>query len=123
MQNRVNKQPAAAHSKRFTQEKQARIHANRDPIVTAMYESPEWQALRARVRREAQGRCQWPGCTQAGLCVDHIEPHKGNRGLFFSRVNLWLLCKLHHDRKTCRYDGGFGNARRPLFANTVRAKP
>jgi 5-methylcytosine-specific restriction protein A len=114
MHNRINKHPATKHSKRYNQERQARLHALRDPAVTAMYQSREWQLLRARVRRDAEGKCQWPSCISPGLCVDHKQPHKGNRGLFFSRGNVWLLCKTHHDRKTAKHDGGFGNDAKPL---------
>jgi 5-methylcytosine-specific restriction protein A len=114
MKNRVSRQPAARHSKRFVQEAQARAHAKRDPIVTAMYESREWQVLRAQVRRDANNRCQWPKCSDDGLCVDHREPHRGDRARFFNRGNLWLLCKKHHDRKTARFDGGFGNEVKPM---------
>ena len=32
--------------------------------------------------------------------VDHIEPHKGNRALFFLRTNWQSLCKSCHSRKT-----------------------
>jgi 5-methylcytosine-specific restriction enzyme A len=29
--------------------------------------------------------------------VDHIQPHKGNPTLMWSRNNLQSLCKVHHD--------------------------
>lgn len=41
--------------------------------------------------------------------VDHIEPHKGDRKLFWDRTNWQSLCKQCHDRKTVTEDGGFGN--------------
>lgn len=114
MRNRISRNPASKHSERYLQEQRKRMHAMRDPVVTAMYESEAWQVLRAQVRRDALGRCQWPGCRVEGLCVDHREPHRGNRELFFSRANLWFLCKSHHDKKTARFDGGFGNARKRM---------
>jgi 5-methylcytosine-specific restriction protein A len=41
--------------------------------------------------------------------VDHVIPHRGDRGRFFDAGNLQSLCKQCHDRKTAREDGGFGN--------------
>jgi 5-methylcytosine-specific restriction endonuclease McrA len=114
MRNRFNRHPALDHSQRFRQERQAAAHAARDPAVTAMYESQQWRELKAIVRREARGRCEWPQCDRAGCAVDHLTPHKGSPALFFNRGNLWLLCKVHHDRKTGRFDGGFGRAVKPL---------
>ncbi|UVI33719.1 HNH endonuclease [Paenibacillus spongiae] len=45
----------------------------------------------------------------AATVIDHIKPHKGNKVLFWDRNNWQPLCKSHHDKKTARYDGGFGN--------------
>src|SRR5262249_12178725 len=53
---------------------------------------------------EAEGRL-----TQA-TTVDHIVPHKGDMGLFWSQSNWRPLCKPCHDRATARYDGGLGRA-------------
>lgn len=89
-------------------------HALRDPLITAMYDSAQWKELRELVRHEAGGMCQWPQCVRPGFCVDHRTPHKGAPSLFFNRSNLWLLCKTHHDRKTARFDGGFGREVKPL---------
>lgn len=114
MRNRISRSPLTRPSARYLKEQRARYQATRDPHVLAMYQSKEWQGLRALVKREAHYRCQWPDCDARGMSVDHREPHKGNTTLFFSRANLWLLCKRHHDKKTARFDGGFGNARRPL---------
>ncbi len=41
--------------------------------------------------------------------VDHIVPHKGNYELFWDESNWQPLCKYHHDVKTAKVDGGFGN--------------
>ena len=114
MKNRFNRHRCLEHSNRHKAEMQAIRHALRDPVVSAMYDSPQWQTLKAQVRAEAHGRCQWPGCTSIGFCVDHRTPHKGAASLFFNRGNLWLLCKLHHDRKTATHDGGFGREVKPL---------
>lgn len=42
--------------------------------------------------------------------VDHIQAHKGDRELFWDEDNWQALCKMHHDIKTAKEDGGFGNA-------------
>lgn len=47
--------------------------------------------------------------TTAGTVVDHIIPHRGNYDLFWNQDNWQTLCKLHHDQKTAREDGGFGH--------------
>ena len=56
-----------------------------------------------------------PTCKQCGgkaTVVDHVIPHKGNKGLFWTRFNHQPLCKSCHDRKTATFDGGFGNKQR-----------
>lgn len=42
--------------------------------------------------------------------VDHIIPHKGNYGLFWSPDNHQALCKHHHSKKTAKENGGFNNS-------------
>ena len=53
--------------------------------------------------------CRRHGSTVAASVVDHIQPHKGNRKLFWEESNWQALCKRCHDAKTAREDGGFGN--------------
>ena len=55
--------------------------------------------------------CQQEGQVTAATVVDHKIPHRGNQELFWDRSNWQSLCKPHHDRKTAREDGGFGNPR------------
>jgi 5-methylcytosine-specific restriction endonuclease McrA len=65
------------------------------------YLSPEWIALRDRVRWEAGGRCQAPGCgrIERRMFVDHrVELQDG--GVPLDRKNVWLLCGSCHTRKT-----------------------
>lgn len=52
-----------------------------------------------------------PRYTRATV-VDHIVPHSGDKDLFWRRSNWQALCKQHHDRKTARENGGFGNPAR-----------
>jgi 5-methylcytosine-specific restriction enzyme A len=63
------------------------------------YSSPEWIALRDRVRREAGGRCQVPGCDKRGVYVDHIVEIRDG-GARLDPANLQLLCAPHHTAKT-----------------------
>jgi 5-methylcytosine-specific restriction protein A len=51
-----------------------------------------------------------PLSIQPATVTDHIEPHKGDQGLFWDESNWQGLCKPHHDRKTATEDGGFGRA-------------
>ncbi len=70
-------------------------------VTEKFYLSPEWVAVRDRVRREAGGRCQAPGCRRAErrMFVDHIVERKDG-GPPLERRNLWLLCGSHHTLKT-----------------------
>ena len=72
-------------------------------IAEPFYSSPEWIALRNRVRREAGGRCQAEGCGRAErrMFVDHIVELKDG-GAPLERSNVWLLCGAHHSKKTAR---------------------
>jgi 5-methylcytosine-specific restriction protein A len=53
--------------------------------------------------------CTRDGGIGAATVVDHIKPHKGDKVLFWERDNWQPLCKRHHDIKTVKEDGGFGN--------------
>jgi 5-methylcytosine-specific restriction enzyme A len=53
--------------------------------------------------------CLQLGRTTPATIVDHIIPHKGDKRLFWDKSNWQSLCKRHHDRKTAKEDGGFGN--------------
>jgi hypothetical protein len=65
------------------------------------YLSREWIELRDRVRREASGRCQAPGCgrRERRMFVDHIVELKDG-GAPLDRANVWLLCGSCHTAKT-----------------------
>lgn len=41
--------------------------------------------------------CKQDGRIEAATVVDHIEPHRGDRKLFWDRKNWQPLCKTHHD--------------------------
>lgn len=52
------------------------------------------------------------GCGGRASVVDHIMPHKGDQALFWDEANWQGLTKAHHDRKTAKENGGYGNAMR-----------
>jgi 5-methylcytosine-specific restriction protein A len=70
-------------------------------VADPFYLSSAWIALRDRVRREAGGRCQAPGCGRADrrMYADHIIELKDGGGPL-DRTNVWLLCPTHHALKT-----------------------
>lgn len=53
--------------------------------------------------------CEKKDRITAATVVDHIIPHKGDHELFWNEDNWQSLCKTHHDIKTAKEDGGFGN--------------
>lgn len=64
-------------------------------------------------------QCSAEGVVRAATVVDHIIPHKGDQALFWDRSNWQPLCKAHHDRKTAREDGGFGNTRHEIDGSST----
>lgn len=71
----------------------------RRPAWRRLYNTPEWRQLRLEIL------AMHPQCAACGVpaeVVDHIEPHKGDLGLFFDPANLQPLCKRCHDSKTGR---------------------
>ena len=82
-------------------------------VADSFYSSPEWIALRDRVRREAGGRCQVPGCgrIERHMIVDHIVELKDN-GAPLDRSNMILTCVSHHTLKTAA-ERAKRTARRP----------
>ena len=82
---------------------------------TQWYRDPAWR----QARREYL--IDHPVCVECGATssvVDHIEPHRGDRDKFWDSTNWRPLCKPCHDSKTCRQDGGFGNAPKPDMGPT-----
>jgi len=82
-------------------------------VADPFYFSAEWIALRDRVRREAGGRCQVPGCgrIERGMIVDHIVELKDG-GAPLDRSNTRLMCRSHHNQKTAA-ERAKRSARRP----------
>lgn len=44
------------------------------------------------------------GCTLVATVVDHIKPHRGDRGLFWDTENHQALCSHCHDRHKQRQE-------------------
>lgn len=70
-----------------------------------------WQKARKRFLRDNPlcSHCEKEGQVTPATVVDHIVPHKGDKALFWDRSNWQGLCEHHHNVKTAREDGGFGN--------------
>jgi 5-methylcytosine-specific restriction protein A len=54
-------------------------------------------------------KCREEDKLSVATVVDHITPHKGDKGLFWDQNNWAALCASCHSRKTVQEDGGFGN--------------
>jgi 5-methylcytosine-specific restriction enzyme A len=50
--------------------------------------------------------CQADGVTTLAHVLDHIQPHKGDRTLFWDTTNWQPLCKKHHDSDKARIENG-----------------
>jgi 5-methylcytosine-specific restriction protein A len=83
------------------------VHGRRPSGRAAGYNS-EWERL-SKNYLSMHTRCV--DCDERAQVVDHIEPHRGNQVLFWSRSNWQPMCKSCHSKKTASQDGGFGNAR------------
>lgn len=69
------------------------------------YKSPEFRRWREQVRRNARGRCQWPGCSHsdatARMFADHIVERKDG-GAPLDPSNGQYLCADHHNKKSAQ---------------------
>ena len=61
-----------------------------------------WRAASADflARNPLCAQCRKEGRLTPATVVDHVEPHRGDKKLFWDRNNWQSLCKTHHDRKT-----------------------
>lgn len=73
-------------------------------LGAAFYNSAQWRQLRLRhlAAHPLCADCAALGGVVAATEVDHIVPHRGDRGLMIARSNLQSLCKPCHSRKTAR---------------------
>lgn len=87
-----------------------RVETVQRKVVQGMY-GREWRKARAIYLSEHPlcVHCKDAGRVKAAVVVDHIQPHRGDYGLFWDRGNWQALCVMHHNVKTATEDGGFGN--------------
>jgi 5-methylcytosine-specific restriction protein A len=76
----------------------------RNPAVKKLYNSRQWQAMRAiQLSTEPWCRdCLSENAHTLATEVDHITPHLGDAQLFFDPTNLQSLCESHHSSKTAK---------------------
>jgi 5-methylcytosine-specific restriction endonuclease McrA len=65
----------------------------------AWYKTVAWLAIRAKRLAEEPlcRRCKARGRLVLANTCDHVEPHRGNRDLFFNYSNTQSLCPLCHN--------------------------
>lgn len=70
----------------------------------ALYSTERWrrESRRFLERNPVCVDCGELGAVEPATDVDHIRPHRGDRGLFFDRSNWQALCHRCHSRKTAR---------------------
>ncbi|MCE2660749.1 MAG: HNH endonuclease [Rubrivivax sp.] len=92
----------AEHAKR----QQQQLDARRGSSSQRGYGS-QWQKARAGFLRSHPLclHCQRQGKLVPATDVDHIQPHKGDRALFWDSDNWQGLCKPCHSAKTATEDG------------------
>jgi 5-methylcytosine-specific restriction enzyme A len=76
------------------------VRVNAD--VRRWYCTARWSRLRQQVCVDQAYACAQCGQVCLDLDVDHVTPHQGHPGLFWSRANLQALCKPCHTRKTLK---------------------
>ncbi len=69
-----------------------------------LYQTPEWKraAKRFLALHPVCRDCEALGVIKVAVEVDHVVPHRGDRGRFWDRTNWQPLCKPCHSRKTAR---------------------
>ncbi len=90
-------------------------NARRGSATTQGYGS-RWRAARAAylVKHPVCVLCLATGRVTMATVVDHVQPHKGDRELFWEESNWQALCKRCHDTKTAREDGRWGARSAPV---------
>lgn len=74
----------------------------------SLYMGTKWRAMRRAFLAEH------PFCAVCGApaaVVDHIRPHRGDEGLFYSEANLQALCAHCHSAKTLAENNFFRRKR------------
>jgi len=81
--------------------------ADGNPTRSRLYDR-QWQAARLAFLSANPWcvHCRRAGWYVAADVVDHIEPHKGDPGLFWDSNNWQPLCKHHHQVTKARMERG-----------------
>jgi 5-methylcytosine-specific restriction protein A len=80
-----------------------------DKTKVRHYTKRRWYHLRnAYLATHPMCECE-DNCGGVATVVDHRTPHLGDDALLYDWNNLQAMTKQCHDRKTAKYDGGFGN--------------
>lgn len=79
--------------------------------ATARGYSYKWEKARKRFLSEHPlcCYCEREGRITAASVVDHIEPHRGDKSLFWNESNWQPLCKPCHDSVKAREEGRGGS--------------
>jgi len=88
-------------SKRRFCPKHEREYKARHPSARGVYNSRQWDELKAQVLRE-EPICAVSHCTELSTEADHILGVRQRPDLAFVRMNLQGMCKRHHSAKTAR---------------------
>lgn len=108
--NRCAKHRAIIDERR--RERQKQFDAQRGSARERGYDSRWAKARRTYLAEHTLCvECLKRGAYVEATVVDHIIPHKGDQKLFWDTKNWQSLCATHHNQKTAREDGGWGNPR------------
>ncbi|WP_073338041.1 HNH endonuclease [Clostridium grantii] len=82
------------------------IHVNDRANATRRGYDTRWRKARNRFLKANPlcVRCKAEGKLIKATVVDHIEPHRGDKVLFWDESNWQQLCKKCHDNKTMTED-------------------
>lgn len=76
---------------------------HREKAIKGMYDTRWRMARLAYLKRNPLCvECAKEGRLTVATEVDHIQPHGGDRRLFWDQGNWQALCKRHHSEKTAR---------------------
>lgn len=94
-------------SKRRADTDQAKAAAKTSALAregSELYRSRAWQqaSKRFRMQHPLCAQCEADGIVTASAETDHIEPHRGDKHLFWKQANWQPLCKSCHSRKTAK---------------------
>ena len=99
----------SGYCEKHTKQEQRRYDKQRGTAAERGY-GARWQKARLQYLRQHPlcVTCLSGGDICPATVVDHINPHKGDRVLFWDVSNWQSLCRTHHSIKSAKEDGGFG---------------